>query len=254
MRVCGMVANTAKSRSAANQNMANNMVQEEQAHHLRYVLPTDPHNTVYTHEAGQDIVATQELAKALINGLEGTVVDAPYTAVSADECPSLIAPARVHSLKDPESRSLARDILCLFGNEAQANIPTRCTRWTGAWCYNDITGKVFKVVSQQMRRPNSTRCNAIIRFELQRPGQVEMTSSFGRVEFFLELPAMPGWPTGLQVAYVQTFQVALDGRLVYIVREGGMQMVLLKNIKELMGLFVWEGDEYLLNSRTSLLL
>jgi hypothetical protein len=33
-----------------------------------------------------------------------------------------------------------------------------------------------------------------------------------------------------------------------------MQMVLLKNIKELMGLFVWEGDEYLLNSRTSLLL
>jgi hypothetical protein len=155
-------------------------------------------------------------------------IDILYTAVSADECPSFIAPARVHSLKDCESRSLAHDILCLSGNEAQANIPTRCTRWAGAWCYNDITDKVFKVVSQQMRRPNSIRCNAIVRIEQQKPGQVEITSSFGRVEFFLELPSMPGWPTGLQVAYVQTFQVAPDGRLVYIVREGGMQMVLLK--------------------------
>jgi hypothetical protein len=230
------------------------MVQQEQAHHLRYVLPTDPDNTVYTHEVEQDIATAQHLAKALVNGLEETVIDVPQTAVSADDCPCFIAPTRVHSLNDCESRSLAHDILGLFGNDAQAIIPTRCTRWTGAWCYNDITEKVFKVVSQQMRRPNSTRCNAIVRFEQQKPGQTEITSSFGRVEFFLEFPAIPGWPTGLQVAYIQTFQVAPDGRLVYIVREGGMQMVLLKNVKELMGLFVWKGDEYLLNSRTSLLL
>jgi hypothetical protein len=32
---------------------------------------------------------------------------------------------------------------------------------------------------------------------------------------------MPGWLTGLQVAYVQTVQAALDGRRMYIVREGG---------------------------------
>jgi hypothetical protein len=175
--------------------MANTMVQQEQAHHLRYVLPTDPGDTVYTHEVEQDISTAQHLAKALVNGLEETVVDVPHTAVSADDCPSLIAPARVHSLKACESRSLAHNILCLSGNEAQANIPTRCTRWAGAWCYNDITDKVFKVVSQQMRRPNSTRCNAIVRFEQQKPGQVEITSSFGRVEFlsFPVLRFIPPW-------------------------------------------------------------
>jgi hypothetical protein len=71
-----MVANTAKSRSAANQNMANQMIQQEQAHHLRYVLPTDPFDTIYTHEVDQlEDISTQHLAKGLINGLEETVVD-----------------------------------------------------------------------------------------------------------------------------------------------------------------------------------
>jgi hypothetical protein len=257
-RVCGMVANTAKSRSAANQNMANRLVQLEQAHHLRYVLPTDPFHEAYTadgqgEQLRDDSSPTHSLVQGLINNLE--ITDKQHSTIAADQCPSFTAPARSHTLTESERHCLARDILHVSGQAlGTRNIPTTCIRWAGALLQNTSTQKIFRVVSMQMRRSDSKRSNALVRFQHHKPESLDIISSFGRVEFFFELPACAEYPNGIQVAYMRTLHVVQDGRLVYIVREGAMQMATLQSIKELMGLFIWNGNQYLLNSITSLLL
>jgi hypothetical protein len=55
------------------------------------------------------------------------------------------------------------------------------------------------------------------------------------------------------LALVRRIHVTLEGRLVAIVREGGHHVVDVSEIKELMGIMTWEGVDYLLNSKTSLL-
>jgi len=52
-RLCGIITQTAKSRSAASENIANVMLKEEQKNHLPYVLPMESDNETYTFE-GRD--------------------------------------------------------------------------------------------------------------------------------------------------------------------------------------------------------
>jgi hypothetical protein len=255
-----MVADTAKSRSAANQNMANRLVQLEQAHHLRYVLPTDPFHEVYTADARGDehwndseFNPTHSLVQGLINNLE--ITDKQHSTIAAGQCPSFTPPARRHTFSESERHCLARDLLHISGQAlGTSNIPTTCIRWAGALLQDTGTQKISRVVSVQMRRSDSKRSNALVRFEHRKPGSLDIISSFGRVEFFFELPPVPEYPEGIQVAYMRALHVVRDGRLVYIAREGAMQMATLESIKELMGLFVWNGNQYLLNGITSLLL
>jgi hypothetical protein len=263
-RVCGMVANTAKSRSSANQNMANRLIHLEQAHHLRYVLPTDPLHQVYTGMAdanvpgdhhGADANPTHSLVQGLINNIAST--DQPeHPTIATDHFPSFTSPARRHTFTDAERHSLARDIR-RTGTSGQAvsmcDLPTTCIRWAGILCQDAKTQKIVRVVSTQMRRGDSKRSNAIVRFEHQKPGYLDIVSAFGQVEFFFQLPPFPEYPDGIHVAYIRTFHVGQDGRLVYIARDGAMEMVVLQDIKELMGLFVWDSQQYLMNSVTSLL-
>ena len=49
-----MVVRTAKSRSAANQNMAKVMIRNEQKKHLPYVLPLNPHDDIYAYDGNSE--------------------------------------------------------------------------------------------------------------------------------------------------------------------------------------------------------
>ena len=49
-----MVVHTAKSRSAANQNMAQVVIRNEQKKHLLYVLPLNPHHDIYTYDGDSE--------------------------------------------------------------------------------------------------------------------------------------------------------------------------------------------------------
>jgi hypothetical protein len=259
-RLCGMITQTAKSRSAANQNMANSMVQDEQMNYLSYVLPTDPNDACFTtNDDGQ-----VNIADLLI----GDHAARQHTAT--DVRPNgynFIAPQHTHRLLPEEQECLIAyledevnetdgDGLTL--NRHGANYPEISIRWAA------VQFPDFKVVSSRMKRSNSTRCNSLIRYEYTDPHRLVKRSAFGRVSLFLEVGEQPKdvseqsdrvcRPATHHLALITTLDVAQEGRLVKITREGGLRMISMQWIKESMGIFLWNGEQYLLCKTTSLLL
>jgi hypothetical protein len=82
----------------------------------------------------------------------------------------------------------------------------------------------FQAINDEdyQKRGDSKRCNALARLEHRKPAHPDVVSSVGRVDSFFELRPLPQSP-----------------------------IVALQYGKELMGLFVWDGNKYLRNKFTS---
>jgi hypothetical protein len=262
-RLCGMITQTAKSRSAANQNIANSMVQDEQMNYLAYVLPTNPDDACFTTDNDGQV----NLADMLIDDQTAHHRHHASTNTGPDGH-NFIAPQHTHTLS-PAERHCLRVYLEDEYNETDDydselpmdldKYPDTAIRWAAAQFSN------FRVVSSQMARSNSTRCNSLIRYEYTDPDTLVKQSAFGRVLLFLEVneqakdvstmtrssPALP--PTTHHLAVITTFHVSQDGRLVKVNEEGGLRMINMQWIKEAMGIFLWGGEKYLLCKATSLL-
>jgi hypothetical protein len=260
-RLCGMITQTAKSRSAANQNMANVMIQDEQMNYLSYVLPTDPNDACFT--AGNE--GQVNLADMLIDDHGRHQVTSNGTNARPGGY-EFIAPQRTHRLSAEEQQCL-RSYLEDHPNETDDDhlaavdrneCPDTAIRWAGVQFPN------FQAVSSQMKRSNSTRCNSLIRYEYTDPHALVKRSAFGRVSLFLEVCEQPQYvsehPDGIHgpvthhLALITMFDVSPEGRLVKVTREGGLRIISMRWIKEAIGIFLWEGEQYLLCKTTSLLL
>jgi hypothetical protein len=258
-RLCGMITQTAKSRSAANQNMANVMVQDEQMNYLPYVLPSNLDHECFTTDNDGQI----NLADMLINDYR-TSPHIPSQPIPDGH--EFIAPQRSHTLSSEEqqcfSAYLDEDFTFTNDDECELHLDsfsTTAVRWAG------VQFASFHVVSEKMKKSNSTRCNSLIRYEYTDPDHLVKRSAFGRVSFFLELStktnyisepsnAVTSQPVMHHLALITTLHVTPDGRLVKIVAEGGLRMISVEWIKEVMGIFFWEENQYLLSKDTSLLL
>jgi hypothetical protein len=253
-RLCGMITQTAKSKVAANENMANAMIQDEQINHLPFVLPSVPEHALFTTEQDGQI----NLADMLINNLPTT--DTRHRLSSPDY--DFISPQHRHYLEpneytclrsylDTEARTLDNEA---FGTDLNG-YPRQAIRWAAVQFAN------FWVGASKMEKANSTRSNSLIRYEYMDPDELRVVSAFGRVclffEVFQDLKSADGChqqPVTHHVALITQLMVAADGRLVKVIREGESLMINVRWIKEVMGLFLWEEERYLLRRTTSLLL
>jgi hypothetical protein len=257
-RLCGMITQTAKSRSAANQNIANSMVQDEQMNYLPYVLPTNPDHACFTTDNDGQV----NLADMLINDSRSSPHTVANTVPNGYE---FIAPQRRHTLSSKEQQCLNAyledDFTFTDDDDCELSInadPVTAIRWAGIQFAN------FHVVSDKMKKSNSTRCNSLIRYEYMDQDHLVKQSAFGRVSLFFELSTPSkdlheqsnavATPLIHHLALITTLRVAPDGRLVKIISEGGLRMISVEWIKEVMGIFLWEQEQYLLCKDTSLLL
>jgi hypothetical protein len=124
--------------------------------------------------------------------------------------------------------------------------PDHCVRYAAAQFSE------FSVTSWLMRRSNSTRCNSIVRYEFQTANGGTM-SAFGRVLLFLEA-AIEDEDTKQALAFLVRMSVEIDDRLVYLVKEGGHEIVQATAVKEVMGLIEWNGRQYFVGKKTSLIM
>jgi hypothetical protein len=257
-RLCIMITQTAKSRSAANQNMANVMVQDEQMNYLPYVLPTYPNYECFTTDNDGQV----NLADLLINDCRSSPHTAAQVLASGHE---FMAPQRCHTLSSKEQQCLSAyledDFTFTDDDECELSLNIcsgTAIRWAG------VQFADFHVVSEQMKRSNSTRCNSLVRYEYIDPDSLAKRSAFGYVSLFFEISTRPtellDQPHAVSalvmhhLALIRTLSVLPDGRLVKIVGEGGLRMMNVESIKEIMGIFMWEAEQYLISKATSLLL
>jgi hypothetical protein len=259
-RLCGMITQTAKSKVAANQNMANVMVQDEQINHLPYVLPLIPDHELFTTENDGQV----DLADMLINNLHAADGIGRPQASGYE----FISPQHTHHFEPDEYEALSAYLevgASTFQDETlQSDLhqfPTKAIRWAAVQFAN------FRVGASKMQKSNSTRSNSLIRYEYMDPDELCIVSAFGRVSLFFEVFEQPqerlgpealdqchAPPVTHHVALITQLTVAADGRLVKVVQEGQSRIINVLWIKEVMGLFLWEGDRYLLRRTTSLLL
>lgn len=246
-----MITRTAKSRTAANENMMNILLKEEQKNHLPYVLPLEPEDDVYDGDEGEI-----KLANLLTQHLAGWKPS--NTSQPRDKGITLMKPSRRHKMDGVQRRCLREylhshqfvvqnDKALPSDSEDNPYEPERCQRFAGA-CFVD-----FYVTAEQMRRANSTRCNSVIRYEYRsRPQDNSKCSAFGRVLLFFEVFMDDGSEHTL--AFISKLNVNIDGRLVFVASESSHRMINVDDIAELIGIIAWEGREYLLNKKTSLIL
>jgi hypothetical protein len=76
-------------------------------------------------------------------------------------------------------------------------------------------------------------------------------SVFGRV-LFLEV-ATKEEGTRQALAFLARMSVEIDERLVYLVKECGHEVVRATAVREVMGLIEWNGRQYFLGKKTSLI-
>jgi len=68
------------------------------------------------------------------------------------------------------------------------------------------------------------------------------------------LPGFHGRRARAHIAFISKLNVRTDDRLVFVVSGIGHRMLNVDDIAELIGAIAWEGREYLLNKKTSLVL
>jgi hypothetical protein len=125
--------------------------------------------------------------------------------------------------------------------------------YTLDYCMRYAAGQFseFSVTSWLMRRSNSTRCNSIVRYEFQTANGDTM-SAFGRVLLFLEITTKEEG-TRQALAFLARMSVEIDERLVYLVKECGHEVVRATAVREVMGLIEWNGRQYFVGKKTSLI-
>jgi len=247
-----MITRTAKSRTAANENMINALLKEEQKNHLPYVLPLEPEDDVYDGDEGEI-----KLANFLTQHLTGR--KPPNASQPREKGITLTKPSRRHEMDRMQRRCLREYLhshhqLVVQNDETAAPSdseddsykPERCQRFAGARFVD------FYATAERMRRANSTRCNSVIRYEYRHPQDNSKCSAFGRVLFFFQVSMDDGSEHTL--AFISKLNVNADERLVFVVSESGHRMINVDDIAELIGIIAWEGREYLLNKKTSLIL
>ena len=77
--------------------------------------------------------------------------------------------------------------------------------------------------------------------------------AFGRVLLFLEI-ATEEEETKQAVAVLARMSVEMDERLVYLVQESGHEIIRATMVKEVMGLIEWNGRQYFVGKKTSLII
>lgn len=268
-----MLTHTAKSHSSANANIANVMVQEERRNCLQYVLPVETSHEIYGNSD-----TTLDIISQLTRQLQSAIPLSSPDGLSNHENVQLIPPARKHYLTNHQQHCLQRYIATISPNSEfpiipmgrddhdestddsdqdsadESNlaipdgpareIPNVCRRFAAAKFSN------FSVVSQMMERSDSTRCSYVVRYEHKTA--MTLQSLFARVLLFLEV-TINGHDEPHRLAFVRRIHVNPEGRLVAIVREGNHHVIDATEIKELMRIMTWEGVDYLLNGKTSLL-
>jgi hypothetical protein len=257
-RLCGMITQTAKSRTAANQNIANVMVKEEQKNYLPYVLPPEPDHETYTFEGADGDLRLAKFLTRNISEQAPTPLTPEVMGNEETQPVNLIPPARKHTLNRLQLRCL-----CRYRNRNNPAVRNDepgsesdeafIDDYTVDYCmrYAAAQFSEFTVTSWLMRRSNSTRCNSIVRYEFQAANGHTM-SAFGRVLLFLEAETEEG--TKETLAFLSRMSVEIDERLVYLVQEAGHEVVRATAIREIMGLIEWNRRQYFVGKKTSLIL
>ena len=106
-RLCGMITQTAKSRSSANENMSNVMVKEEQRNHLPFVLPLAANDHVYDGDDGQLRLADM-LTKHLTRRSDALSCSVPDLRTIAEV---ILTPPFRHHVMDRNQRRCFRGYL-----------------------------------------------------------------------------------------------------------------------------------------------
>ena len=248
-----MVVRTAKSRSAANQNMAKVMIRNEQKKHLPYVLPLNPHDDIYAYDGDSEDSDNQDeslkFSTLLTHHLQkNQPPNKKAKQLKISTRMHFLGPHRLHTFILLQRRHLATFFNIIMSNNDFV-VPISGIRWTGAVFQNSSTDS-FKVISKDMERSNSTRSSSIVCFFKKSAGNVVVC--FGQVLFFFQV-TMGIDAKVYYLAYIEEFYIKPDGRLFYICEDAGRLFVEAGNIQELLGLFDWNDRQYLYSSKTSLL-
>lgn len=247
-----MIASSAKSRVSANRNITINMALNERRNHLPYVVAAvgsefeDSDGNVLLH---QIFVRRMQLD----SGKPTSKAPQHLTAVFGK-------PARSGTLNMWQCRALKAYLERtapplnepeVFHNDAALeNIPKSCIKWASYTPEAAAVNGSFTVISNTMRRSNSTRNSSMVMYTVVVDDGSE-SSVFGEVLFFFTVDVVNGGRAchgdgvvdeqKLYLAYLQQFLVQADERLLY--RSGlGLKVVIeARSILELIGL-IKDGD------------
>lgn len=253
-RVCGMIAATAKSRVAANRNMAISMALNERRNHLPYVV-SFPAADVGFEDADGNILLHQLFAKRLRSDRMGPTASKKVLQGVFGK------PAKSGTLNNWQRRSLktylhlsttSKDDM-LNTKASLEHIPKKCIRWAS---YAPGGDEPFTVISSTMRRSNSTRNSSMVMYNVTMTDG-SLRSAFGEVLFFFtveedqeevveDLLHIRG------LAYVQQFTVVAEERLLRRASLGVKVVIEASSIRELIGLIKNDDRMYIVRRHTSL--